>query len=234
MIMTGALGVITPSAVIDKSKMNPNQKKTSATIAGTILGGVGLSMVNHAAKGKSFVWNSKMNKGLKNVATKMGEFVKNNTIANYMNKITKNNKLGETAGKFIQKVANSGANGIKDIATKVAKTSGRQKLLAAVTVGTLALVMAAREHFSKEAGAESQKADDKKIMGGIIKANNIINEKKLEAKDMKIAELETQLEIKENENKALYQTIEKADKAAEKIGVDKQLAAEILSAEEEE
>ena len=100
-----------------------------------------------------------MNKGLKNIATKAGEFVKNNSIANSISKATKNNKFGEAAGKFIQKVANSGANGIKDIAAKVAKTSGRQKLLAAVTVGTLALIMGAREYYSKQDGAEKQKAD---------------------------------------------------------------------------
>ena len=82
MIMPVALGVISPS-VIDKSKMTPKQKKTSATIAGTILGGVGVSIVNDVAKGKSYAWNTSINKGLKTVATKAGEFVKNNLRCKY-------------------------------------------------------------------------------------------------------------------------------------------------------
>lgn len=233
MMMTGALGIVGPTIGIDKSKMTPNQKKTSATIAGAVLGGVGIGIVNDVAKGKSFVWNTNLNKGLKKVAAKAADFVKNSPIKKYAGKITQNNSAATKIGGFIQKIANSGAEGIKNIATKVAKTSGRQKLLAAVAAGTLALVMAAREHYSKEAGAEAQKADDKKSMEAAIKLNNIINNKKLEAKDEKITELETKLEMKNAENEALYQTIDKADKAAEKLGVDKQLAEEMIKTEAE-
>lgn len=224
MMMTGALGIVGPTIGIDKSKMTPNQKKTSATIAGAILGGVGVGIVNDVAKGKSFVWNTNINKGLKKVAAKAADFVKNSPIKKYAGKMTQNNPTASKIGGFIQNIANSGAEGIKNIATKVAKTSGRQKLLAAVAVGTLGLIMAAREHYSKEAGATAQKADDK----AALKLNNVINDKKLEAKDIKIAELETKLDMKKAENEALYKTIEKADKAAEKLGVDKQLAEEMI------
>ena len=231
MIMTGALGVVAPTAVLDKSKMTPKEKKTSASIAGAMLGGIGAYMITDATKGKSFVWNSKINKGLKNVAAKAGEFVKNSPIANYIAKISKNSKLGETVGKSLQSFANFGAEILKNVSTKVAKTSGRQKLLAGLAVGTLALIMAAREHYSKQEGAETQKASDKKIYSGALKAINTMNDKKLEAKDFEIEELKTQLEIKKAENEELYKTIEKADKAAEKLGVDKELADEMTKTE---
>lgn len=61
--------------------------------------------------------------------------------------------------KGLKQFANSakefpGAKYVKDIAGIIAKTSGRQKLLAAVGVAAFGTILAVRDHFSKKQGRE--------------------------------------------------------------------------------
>ena len=114
-------------------KMSYKKEKnlvTAGVLAGAIGAGIGVSKYSY---GKCFAWNTNINKVLKN-------FVKN----------TKLPEFTSTLGKHVGKFAEKGLNLVKSGAEAIAKTTGRQKLLGLLALGTIAGIMAIREHYTKE------------------------------------------------------------------------------------
>jgi SMC interacting uncharacterized protein involved in chromosome segregation len=186
------LGVAPTIANIpNKTNASPKTKKNVATVALAGLAAAGAISISEKTFGKSFAWNTKINKVFKDFAKSSKEFI--------------------------------GAEPLKKFAGKIAKTTARQKLLGALAVGTLATIMAVREHFSKKEGAEAQKKIDSAKVGDLKKAYN----KKLSEKDNQIDKLESDIMLKDADISALNSTIEAVDKAADKLGVGEAIAKEI-------
>ena len=105
----------------EKLQKSANNKAKFGAQAGVVLGyAAGAKAINTIARGKSFVWNTAINKTLKNFVANTGEFF--------------------------------GSGFIKDIATKISKTSGRQKLLGAATLLAIGAFVKVSEHFAKKNG----------------------------------------------------------------------------------
>lgn len=190
------------SLSINPVNWSPDTKKNVSTVGILAIAGGGAKYINTATKNKTYAWNQAINNPLK-------KFVKSET-------------------KFF------GSDMLKDIAGKIAKTSSRQKLIGALVVGTLGTVMGLREHFSKEKGKEIPKKLDNKFIKAQdkqidIRGNEIrTKDKQIEAQNNEIANLEARLAIADSEIKSYKQTLEDIDKAAEKLGVEKDLAKELL------
>ena len=180
------VSVLAPAINIP-SKLNssPKTKKNVATVSLVGLASAGAIGISKSTFGKSFKWNTAINKTLKGFAKSSKEFF--------------------------------GAEPLKKFAGKLAKTTARQKLLGALAIGTVATVMAVREHFSKKEGVENQKKLD---AVKVRKINNAYNDK--------IDKLETDILLKDADITALNSTIEAIDKAADKIGVSDALAKELI------
>jgi len=173
-------------------------------------------------------------KAINNVA-KGKSYVWNNNI----NKILKN--FAKSKKDFF------GATGLKDIAGKLSKTSGRQKMLGGFLLGAIGAGVAIREHFAKKQVADAKQAEfDKEIKNydslinlqskKIDELNNAIDYKdsQIENRDAcinkqnkKITDLEAEIMIKDSDIKGFNKTIEVVEKAAENLGVDKALADEM-------
>lgn len=194
-------------------------KKNVATVSLLGLAGVGAKAISKNTFGKSFAWNTKINNTLKSFAKNVANFAEKNSIAAMFSKT----KAGKVVGNAIQTVANKGAGLVQEVASQLSKTTGRQKLLGALALGTLATVMAVREHYAKKDGENTQKSED--AQKAAILKNAYQN--KLDAKNDKIFKLEADAQIKDAEIKALRKTIADVEKAAENIGVDRQMEAEM-------
>lgn len=178
------------SLSINPTKWSPDTKKNATTLGVVTLAGVGAKYITKATKGKSYKWNTQINKPLK-------QFVKSEKT-------------------FF------GSEFLKNIADKISKSSGRQKLLTTLAVATLATVMGVREHFSKQKGKESLKSDLQTKDKQIEARNNYISKQ-----NDRISYLEADLMAKDSEINGLNKTLEAVDNAAEKLGVDKDLAQEL-------
>ena len=220
----GLTSAFTPGVINIPKETNMSNKAKKNITTGLIIGGAaaGAKQISKATFGKSFVWNTKMNKALKN-------FVKNAKLPEKLTGLATKTKVGG----FINKVATSGLDFAKNIAGKLAKTTGRQKLLGALAVGTIALVMAAREHFSKKEGADAQKATDAKITQNALNTANKINFKELQKKDAIIDALKLDNELKDVEITSQKDTIDRIEKAAEKLGVANDLEKELHNPSDE-
>ena len=111
----------------------------------------GYKAINAASKGKAFNWNSSINKFL----NKEAAFYKN--VAEDIGKsASKLSSVKKYAGKAISKLLNITKSGFE----KLAKTTGRQKLLGALGVIAVAtLIGIERKHAFKE-GQYEQKYND--------------------------------------------------------------------------
>ena len=154
-----ATSAFAPGVNIPKNvNMSNNAKKNIATVSLLGVAGAGAAAISKNTFGRSFAWNTATNKFLNKVAQNVANFAEKNSILGMFSKT----KAGKVVGKVVQTVANKGAGLVQEVAGKLAKTSGRQKLLGALAMGTIATVMGVREHFSKKEGADDQKAVDSK------------------------------------------------------------------------
>ena len=166
----------------------------------------------------------------KNVAT-VGVLALAGGSAKIINNKTKNKTyawnqaINKPLKKFIKSETKfAGSELLKDVANKIVKASARQKILGVLTAGTLGAVMILRDHFSKENGKEMLKPDIE-MRDAQIKARDI----RIQQKNDKISKLEADLMVKDSEIAGLNKSIDAIDKAAEKLGVDKDLAQEIVN-----
>lgn len=198
-LTTVALGA--PALVRNEAQISNRAKKNVGTVSTLALSGVGAAAISSATKGKSFGWNTAINKGIKN----------------FLGKISNSEKFANN--KFFK--------GIQKVGEKIAKSSGRQKLLAGLALATAVAVIGIRDHYSKKQGAENQKNIDGKKYAAIKNAYT----QKFQAKDNEIETLKTEVDIKNDEIKAWNDTVAKFEKAAEKVGVADKIAAELQNAD---
>ncbi len=132
-----------------QSKKSSNTKSKFGAQAGIVLGyGAGITAINKYAMGKSFGWNTAINKGVMQYAKKASDFIGTKLIK-------------ETTNPNITKILNKAGDLINTTAKKISKTSGRQKLIAGATLLAIGAFVKVSEHFAKKQGMLD--ADLKKI-----------------------------------------------------------------------
>ena len=133
-----------------------NAAESAAVLAGSA---VGYHMLNKATKGKTYKWNTKFNKELNGIIKEARKIIQhtNNEIANPKTaakiKSLKFGKLRYNLLKGLIKVSEFNQKAFE----KLAKTSGRQKLLGALVLGSLGLLMHVGQKHAYKAGQIDQK-----------------------------------------------------------------------------
>ena len=155
-------------------KNNVSTGVQSTAVAGSTALAYGL--VNKKTKGKAMNWNIKFNRALKEISKKIElemkilDFRCGENIDIKKGVITKAGKehvintYGKVKGKIYTFVCNSllkFLNSGKKVIDKIAKTSGRPKILAGILLSGLALLTYVQNKHSYKAGQIDQKYTDK-------------------------------------------------------------------------
>lgn len=137
------------------------------------------SFTNKMTKGKAMDWNIKFNKALKNLSkdiAKQAKIFNNSEVGKYVNMekgVTKAGKqrltklYGKTKGKIAGLACNLGTKFIsftKNAIDKIAKTSGRQKILTGIVLSGLVLLTHVLNKHNYKAGQIDQKYTDRAKM----------------------------------------------------------------------
>jgi hypothetical protein len=151
-----------------------NAACAAKSVATATAGIVGYNAANNLMKGKAFKWNSAINEFLreqaKNIDDSMNIFFKKSgkCIKDY--KFTKKGvdiavqKAGKFKGKLFTTIGNfalKSVKGFKNLLTKLAKTSGRQKALGAFALLALATLNYITNKHCYQAGQIDQKYTDR-------------------------------------------------------------------------
>lgn len=132
-----------------QAKKLSNTKSRFGAQAGILLGySAGVSAINKYAMGKSFGWNKAINNGVVDFAKKTSNFISTKLIK-------------DTTNPNFTKILNKAGDVVNTAAKKIAKTSGRQKLIAGATLLAAGAFVKVSEHFAKKQGMLD--ADLKKI-----------------------------------------------------------------------
>ena len=108
----------------------------------------GYKAINYASKGKCFNWNPAINKGLTNLSS---------TFKNVSTKIAKNASNLSGVKKYLAKGAKGIVEVMKTGCEKLAKTTGKQKLLGALGLVALSTLIAIeRKHAFNEGKYEQE------------------------------------------------------------------------------
>lgn len=154
-----------------------NAAESTAVVAGSA---VGYHILNKATKGKTYKWNANLNKELKKATEKISialkdikskmPVVKAQKVSIALKDIKSRMPVAEIKAQkgafgklklgFVKNLIKASEFMKKNI-EKLAKTSGRQKLLGALVLGSLGLLMHVGQKHAYKAGQIDQKYTDK-------------------------------------------------------------------------